>query len=105
MGGYLGAVALSLLIITGAAAIAFALGLSALHWILDRRLCLDAAGWAMATYGATALATYDVLTGETGGGTVTWIVGAAVSGFITGRRTCAGLVLILDTGPDPEGPV
>jgi hypothetical protein len=95
MGGYLGAAALTLLLITGGLAVALALGLAALHWLTGRpRPYLDAGGWAMAAYGCTALGTYDVLTGEAGIFTVAWITGAAVSGYITGRRTCGQWVAI-----------
>ena len=88
MGGIVQSVFLALLSITGALAVAMATGLSVVHWAVGRRPYLDADGWTIAAYGATALATWDVLTGEAGIFTAGWVAAASVCWYVAGRRSC-----------------
>lgn len=103
MGGLTRAVLLHALILTGGLALALSTGLAVIHWVNGRRPYLDAFGWALATYGATALATWDVLAGEANAFTTLWIATAVASGYFTGRRTCAQWVVVIPDQPE-EGP-
>jgi hypothetical protein len=102
MGGYLGATALSVLLITGGLAVALVLGIAASHRLTGRdRPYLDASGWLMAVYGTAALATWDVLAGEASALTVGWILAAVSSGYITGRRTCGQWIVVVPRLDEP----
>jgi hypothetical protein len=99
MAGPLTTVFHALLLISGSLALALAIGLSAVHWAAGRARphhANSAGEWALGAFGGTALAVWDVTTGNTTNWTAVWILGTVFAAYVTGRRATGFTVVAVD---------